>query len=70
MYVGILTLLAGEARLFASRQLLIYGGAIFLLFNLFVIFYEEPALRQKFGESYRRYCETVPRWPKAAALPT
>jgi protein-S-isoprenylcysteine O-methyltransferase Ste14 len=62
MYVGVLTLLIGEALLFASRQLFIYAGVIFLLFNLFVIFYEEPALRQKFGESYRRYCETVPRW--------
>jgi protein-S-isoprenylcysteine O-methyltransferase Ste14 len=72
MYVGILTLLIGEALFFASRQIFIYAGAIFLLFNLFVIFYEEPALRQKFGESYRRYCETVPRWmprwTKAAAL--
>jgi protein-S-isoprenylcysteine O-methyltransferase Ste14 len=62
MYVGILTLLIGEAWFFASRQLFIYAGVIFLLFNLFVIFYEEPALRQKFGESYRRYCEAVPRW--------
>ena len=72
MYVGILTLLAGEVLFFASRQLFIYTGAIFLLFNLFIIFYEEPALRQKFGESYRRYCETVPRWiprwTKAARL--
>jgi protein-S-isoprenylcysteine O-methyltransferase Ste14 len=62
MYAGILTLLFGEALFFASRQLFVYAGAIFLLFHLFVIFYEEPALRQKFGESYRRYCETVPRW--------
>lgn len=72
MYLGVLTLLIGEALFFASRQLFIYAGAIFLLFNLFIRFYEEPALRQKFGESYRRYCETVPRWmprwTKAAAL--
>jgi hypothetical protein len=72
MYVGILTLLIGETLFFASRQLFIYAGVIFLFFNLFVIFYEEPALRQKFGESYRRYCETVPRWiprwTKAGAL--
>jgi protein-S-isoprenylcysteine O-methyltransferase Ste14 len=62
MYVGVLTLLIGEALFFASWQLFIYAAVIFLLFNLFVIFYEEPALRQKFGASYHRYCETVPRW--------
>lgn len=62
MYVGVLTLLIGEALFFASRQLFIYAAVIFLLFNLFVIFYEEPALRQKFGEPYREYCTAVPRW--------
>jgi protein-S-isoprenylcysteine O-methyltransferase Ste14 len=62
MYVGVLTLLAGEAWFFSSRQLFIYAGVVFSFFHLFVIFYEEPALRQKFAESYRRYCETVPRW--------
>jgi protein-S-isoprenylcysteine O-methyltransferase Ste14 len=34
----------------------------FLMFNLFVILYEEPALRRKFGESYERYCRRVGRW--------
>jgi protein-S-isoprenylcysteine O-methyltransferase Ste14 len=62
MYAGVLTLLAGEAWFFASRQLFIYAGVIFLLFNLFVIFHEEPALQRQFGESYRRYCAAVPRW--------
>ena len=72
MYVGVLTLLAGEVLFFASRRLFIYAAVAFSFFHLFVIFYEEPALQQKFGESYRRYCETVPRWlprwTKAAAF--
>jgi hypothetical protein len=35
---------------------------VWLFFHLFVVFYEEPTLRQKFGESYEEYCKTVPRW--------
>jgi len=62
MYVGILTLLLGEAVLFESRALLEYAGWAFLLFYLWVLVYEEPALRRKFGESYQRYCQAVPRW--------
>jgi len=62
MYVGILTLLLGEAIYFASRPLFIYAAVIFMLFNLFVILYEEPTLRKQFGASYKNYCAIVPRW--------
>ena len=30
--------------------------------HLFVIFYEEPALRDKFGSDYDEYCRNVRRW--------
>jgi protein-S-isoprenylcysteine O-methyltransferase Ste14 len=33
-----------------------------MLYFLVVILYEEPTLKHKFGESYRRYCKDVPRW--------
>jgi protein-S-isoprenylcysteine O-methyltransferase Ste14 len=62
MYVGVVTLLLGEAILFGSRALFVYAAAAFVIFNLFVVFYEEPVLRRKFGESYLNYCATVPRW--------
>lgn len=62
MYVGILSILFGEALLFASWRLLEYAAVVFLLFFLVVLVYEEQVLKQKFGESYRRYCKTVPRW--------
>jgi protein-S-isoprenylcysteine O-methyltransferase Ste14 len=29
---------------------------------LFVRFYEEPTLREKFGADYEEYCKNVPRW--------
>ena len=62
MYVGIALLLLGEALFFRSRALLFYAGAVFLFFHLFVVFYEEPALRRQFGAEYEAYCSNVPRW--------
>jgi protein-S-isoprenylcysteine O-methyltransferase Ste14 len=29
---------------------------------LFVLLYEEPTLRRKFGPDYEEYCRNVPRW--------
>ena len=62
MYLGITILLFGEALLWESSVLFTYTAVVFLSFYLFVILYEEPLLRRKFGESYQRYCELVPRW--------
>jgi protein-S-isoprenylcysteine O-methyltransferase Ste14 len=30
--------------------------------HLEVVWYEEPALRRRFGESYEGYCRSVRRW--------
>lgn len=62
MYVGILSILLGEVLLFASWRLFEYTAVVFIFFFLFVVLYEEPMLGRKFGESYRRYCKSVPRW--------
>lgn len=62
MYVGVLSILFGEALFFESRTLFGYAAIAFVFFYLFVVFYEEPVLAQKFGESYQRYRQTVPRW--------
>ncbi len=62
MYVGILLILLGEAFLFASQKLFAYVAVMFIVYLLVVILYEEPTLKHKFGESYRRYCRNVPRW--------
>lgn len=61
MYWGILLLLAGEALLLESRAHLGYAAAM-LMFNLFIVLYEEPTLRKRFGASYVEYCRTVGRW--------
>jgi protein-S-isoprenylcysteine O-methyltransferase Ste14 len=62
MYIGVLSLVLGQALWFEAVRLVAYAGLVFLLVSAFVFFYEEPALRRKFGDSYKRYCETVPRW--------
>ena len=62
MYVGVSLLLFGEALLFESAVLFLYAAMMFLAFHLFVFYYEESALQRKFGQSYQRYCRSVPRW--------
>ena len=62
MYLSVLTVLLGEALLFWSRQLLVYAAIVAVGFHLFVMLYEEPALRGKMGAAYEDYCERVPRW--------
>lgn len=62
MYVGVLSILIGEVLFFASPPHLLYTAAIFAAFQSFIVFYEEPHLRQTFGEAYIRYCKAVPRW--------
>jgi len=36
--------------------------AVALGVHLFVVFYEEPTLRRKFGADYEDYCRNVDRW--------
>lgn len=62
MYLSVGTILVGELLVTRSRSLLAFAASWFLLVNLMVIGYEEPALRHRFGDSYRRYAGTVGRW--------
>jgi len=55
-------MILGEAWLFMSLWLLAYAGAMAVFFHLFVIGYEERALRRRFGRTYLEYRRTVPRW--------
>jgi protein-S-isoprenylcysteine O-methyltransferase Ste14 len=62
MYVGVLLILFGEALLFESATLFLYAVLAFVIFHTAVVYYEEPTLRRKFADSYKRYCNSVPRW--------
>ena len=69
MYVGVLTILAGEALLYGDLRLLFLLLAMAVLFNIFILGYEERTLARQFGEAYARYIEAVPRWiPKWSDL--
>jgi len=62
MYWSVLFVLLGEAAIFHSVALAELALAFFVGVNLFVLFFEEPSLRQKFGAEYEEYCRRVPRW--------
>ena len=66
MYVAVLLVLIGEAIWYESGLILIYAAIVFSVFHLWVIFYEEPTLKRKFGESYEKYCRKVSRWIPSA----
>jgi protein-S-isoprenylcysteine O-methyltransferase Ste14 len=52
----------GEGIFLQSFNILRYAGIGWLGFHLFVVLYEEPTLREKFGKEYEEYCRQVPRW--------
>jgi protein-S-isoprenylcysteine O-methyltransferase Ste14 len=62
MYVAVLALVFGQGLLLGSAVLLGYGLAVWLFFHAFVLVYEEPALRARYGSSYEAYRRNVRRW--------
>ncbi|WP_394799695.1 methyltransferase family protein [Flavobacterium amniphilum] len=62
MYIGVILALIGETIFFDSFNLLCYTSFVFLGFNLFVIFIEEPRLKRDFRMDYKNYLKSVRRW--------
>lgn len=62
MYVGAEAVLFGEVLFLGSSTILLYALALWAIFHLYLVYYEEPNLGRRFGESYEEYCEAVPRW--------
>jgi protein-S-isoprenylcysteine O-methyltransferase Ste14 len=62
MYLAVTLILLGEAAIVQGASLVIYWACFFLAANLFVIGYEEPHLRSRFGVSYEAYTKYVGRW--------
>lgn len=68
-YLSVVALVLGQAALFGSAAVALWALAIAIGFHLFVVLYEEPALRRRFGAEYEAYCRRVPRWwPRLGAL--
>lgn len=64
MYVGFATGWIGLWIIFghANLETIAEAAAVALVVHLFVVFYEEPTLRKKFGADYVDYCRNVRRW--------
>jgi protein-S-isoprenylcysteine O-methyltransferase Ste14 len=62
MYWAVACVMMGEALAFRSVALAELAIAFFAGTILFVLLYEEPTLRRKFGAEYEVYCRRVPRW--------
>ncbi|MGD8276556.1 MAG: isoprenylcysteine carboxylmethyltransferase family protein [Gemmatimonadota bacterium] len=68
MYVGAGVALAGAAGYYESTALLAFTAGFALATHLFVLLYEERALRTRFGADYEDYRRHVRRWlPRIAA---
>ena len=62
MYVGVLTVITGEALVLMKRGMFIHLCVVWLLIQLFIVFYEEPKLARTFPSEYPRYRSHVHRW--------
>ena len=62
MYLGIFALVAGEMGFLRSQHILVYFICLLCAMQLFVVGYEERALRHRFGAMYEDYKRAVPRW--------
>ena len=62
MYLSVTIILLGETLLTRSAALGTYWAIWFLWVNVFVLAYEEPALRRQFGAAYDEYTRQVGRW--------
>lgn len=62
MYICVLALILGQVLLFGQAELVIYAALAWLVFHLFILSYEEPALGRQFPDEYEHYRRAVPRW--------
>lgn len=62
IYISWHLIIFGEALFFQSLDLLLYLSVWIVFFEIKVIFFEEPSLKKKFGETYEQYRKSVRRW--------
>jgi protein-S-isoprenylcysteine O-methyltransferase Ste14 len=62
MISAVVAVLAGEAALFGSLPLLAWAAFFFTVNHLWFVLGEEPGLERRFGDEYRAYRRSVPRW--------
>lgn len=62
MYVGVVTMIAGQALLLGRASLLVYALVVWATTAAFVRWYEEPTLAAAHGAEYAAYRAAVPAW--------
>jgi protein-S-isoprenylcysteine O-methyltransferase Ste14 len=60
MYVGVGLAIAGQCLAFRSLSLVVWLGLFTVAVTAFVVAYEQPTLRARYGASYDAYCRSVP----------
>jgi protein-S-isoprenylcysteine O-methyltransferase Ste14 len=62
MYIAVTAIIVGQALILGRFGLLGYAVVFLLVTMSFARGYEEPTLREQFGEDYDRYRAAVPGW--------
>ena len=62
IYVAQVAILLSYFGYSGELTLLLYSGVWALLVQCFIVWVEEPDLRNRFGEAYVEYVREVPRW--------
>ncbi len=62
IYVGVALIFMGHFLWFGYWALLMYTALALIGAHIFVVLYEEPTLKRRFGASYENYLRSVPRW--------
>ena len=62
MISGVALMLMGETLLMGSWLLYLWAYVFVAINHIYFVFSEEPGLEKRFGEDYRTYKATVPRW--------
>jgi protein-S-isoprenylcysteine O-methyltransferase Ste14 len=70
MYLALQAILIGQVLMLDRPVLLLYAAAVAAMTVAFTRWYEEPALRRRYGEQYEQYRQEVPGWlPRRPARP-
>jgi protein-S-isoprenylcysteine O-methyltransferase Ste14 len=62
MITGVALLLIGQALIWGSWVVGIWAGVFIIINHVYFVFLEEPGLEERFGEPYRLYKDSIPRW--------
>ncbi len=61
MVAGGFLVLVGEAGIFQSPSLAVIALLYAVILSVYIVFFEEPVLKERFGARYEKYIHTVPR---------